>query len=228
MDFSNYKFRASSAGYLMVRPRNKKETLSESTKIYLRDIFIQETYGRHKQISSRAMEKGNYVEEDSLSLMSNYFGKLLLKNKKSYLNEFFKGTPDIVLSDKIADAKSSWDIFTFFNANGSNQKYFYQMQVYMDLTGLEIAYLFYCLNNAPEHLIVQEKTKQMYKLGLVGAEETEAYAAMEIQIDKNMTFDDIPKKERLKSFVYNYDKNVVDELKAKVVEARSYLNNLSL
>ena len=48
VDFSNYKFRASGLVNLMTNSRTKSDPLGESTKTYLRDIFIKEVYGREK------------------------------------------------------------------------------------------------------------------------------------------------------------------------------------
>lgn len=228
MDFSNYKFRCSSLGKLMTDSRNKTETLSETTKLYLLEIYIDKVYGRKRDISNKYTEKGLYCEEDSLNIATQNYGQLLIKNKEELDNEFIKGTPDIILKDKVIDIKSSWDIFTFAGSDGSNKDYYWQLQGYMWLTGQEKAELVYCLSNAPEHLIVNEKSKQMYYRGLIGQEGTPEFDEMEKTIDINMTFDDIDIKKRMKTFSFDYDLYGIEKLKERIIIAREYLNNLSL
>lgn len=225
MDFSKYKFRCSGLGQLMVNPKNKKELLSVTTKSYLRDIYIKEIYGREKDTTSKYTEKGLYVEEDSLGLMQQYYNRLLIKNKKTYENDYIKGTPDIVI-DRVVDAKSSWDIFTFYDADGNNKDYSWQLLGYMCLTEKVEADLAYCLNNAPEHLIVDEKQRQMYKRGLIGQEGNEKFIEMEAEIEKNMTFDDIPENKRIKVFSFNYDPEKITKLYERIEICRDYLSQI--
>lgn len=225
--FDKYLFRCSSLGKLMVNGRSKSDPLSETTKSYLMEIFIAEVYGRSRDISNKYMEKGILVEEDSLNLITNHYGKLFIKNKENLKNRFICGTPDII-DRKVIDAKSSWDIWTFAKADGSNTDYYWQLQGYMWLTGKGSADLIYCLNDSPEHLIFDEVRKQMYIRGLVGQEGTEAFEEMEKQVEKNMKFGDIPEKERVKVFKYKRNPEDIKKLKERVKEARSYLNKLSL
>jgi hypothetical protein len=226
MNFDNYKFRCSSLGKLMTDPRSKSETLSETTKAYLLEIYIDEVYGRRKDISNKYTEKGLYCEEDSLGLASLYTGKLLLKNKDKFENEYICGTPDIILADKIIDIKTKWDIWGFAGEDGSNKDYYYQLQGYMWLCDKQNAELVYCLTNAPEHLIVSEKKKQMYIRGLVDMYETPEFAEMEKEIDMNMTFDDIESKDRVKTFSFTADMEVIEKLQKRILEAREYLNSI--
>jgi len=88
MNFDNYKFRCSSLGKIMTNPRNKKDILSQTAKSYLMEVFIKEVYGREKDIYSEEMEKGNYTEQDSLTLIQHYYNDgLILKNQETIENE---------------------------------------------------------------------------------------------------------------------------------------------
>lgn len=225
--FDNHLFRASGVGYLMVNPKDKKEELSESTKTHLLDIYISETYGRRKVLSSPAMLKGNMVEEDSITLVTQQTGDLLLKNKKQLSNEFIKGSPDIVTADTVIDTKSSWDLYTFIKADGTDKMYYWQLQSYMWLTGKEKAKLAYCLVNSPAQQIYQEKRRAMYSLGLVDMEGTEEFDEMERQVELNMTFDDIPPEKRIKMFDFEYNPKDIELLKQRITNARLYLNQLA-
>ncbi len=223
MDYTNYKFRPSSIGKLMVNGRSKSDPLSETTKSYLLEIFIEEEYGRRKDITNKFMEKGILTEEDSLNLLTAHYKKLFIKNKEKLSNDFVTGTPDII-TDKIIDIKSSWDIWTFFKADGENKDYYWQLQAYMWLTGKTEADLVYCLNNSPEHLIFDEKRHQMYRLGLVDHEGTEDFNNMESEVEKNMKFDDIPADKRIKVFNFKYLPEDIEALKLRITECRNYLN----
>jgi len=114
------KFRCSGLGNLMVEPKLKSETLSETTKTYLREKYIFEKYKRSKFVESKYMTKGTEVEEESLTLLSIVTRKLYNKNEKLLWNDWIIGTPDTYEGDTIENAitiidiKSSWDIFTFF------------------------------------------------------------------------------------------------------------------
>lgn len=212
----------------MTNPRNKSETLSETTKTYLKQIFIEEKYGRKKEITNKYLTKGLLMEEDSLSLASEHYGKLLVKNKETLENSFVKGTPDIKMGDAgILDIKTSWNIFTFADADGTDKDYYWQLQGYMYLTNRTEADLAYCLVNAPEHLIVQEKSRRMYQLGLTD-DMHEAIEEMENEVEKEMKFDDIPAAERIKVYHFEFDPKGFIALEERVKAARSYLNTLSL
>lgn len=224
MDFSTYKFRASGVGNLMVEPRSKSESLSETTRTYLRDIYIKEVYGRSRDTSSKYTEKGLFVEEDSFNLMQKHFGKLLIKNKTHFENEFVKGTPDIVM-DNVKDAKSSWDMHTFFAADGTDKTYYWQLQTYMWLTDKDTADLCYCLNNSPEHLIVSEKNRRAWQKGLQDG--TPEFEEMELDVELNMKFDDIPAEKRIRIFSFDRDQEDIDRLIIKIEQAREYLNYMS-
>lgn len=226
MDFSNYKFRCSSLGYLMVNPRSKSETISETTKAHLRDVFIAEAYGRSYDIITKFMDKGNYAEEDSLTLVTQNLGKLLTKNKESLENDFVKGTPDIILAEKVIDIKTCWDMRTYIAKDQVEHNYYWQLQGYMWLTGKQKADLIYTLVNTPEHLIVQEKSRRMFQTGY--SEGTPEWAEEEERIDKWMTFDDVDPKLRMKVFSITRNDEDIAKLTQRIVDARNYLKTITL
>jgi len=224
-NFDNYKFRCSSLGKIMTPARSKKDVLSQTAKSYLKEVFIKEVYGREKDIYSEEMEKGNYTEQDSLTLIQHHYDNgLILKNQETVENEYIIGTPDIVTEDRIVDAKSSWDIWTFFNADGNNKDYEWQLKGYMMLKEKRKADLCYCLNNTPDWMMVSEKTRQMYRRHIEDG--SQDMLDMEARIEKNMIYDDIPEKERIKVFSFELTDEDIENIKSKVIEARKYLNEL--
>jgi hypothetical protein len=208
----------------MTNPRSKKESVSETTKSYLLEIYIAEVFGRDKEIESKFLDKGNYAEEDSLNLVTKVDDKLYIKNKERISNEFIIGTPDVIVEDKIIDIKTSWDIWTFAKADGSNKDYYWQLLGYMALTGKKKARLVYTLVNTPEHLIVSEKTRRMYKYMLEDG--SDEMALMEEQVEREMTFDDIDEKLRIKSFEFDYIQKDYDLLIERIASCRHYLNEI--
>jgi hypothetical protein len=163
-------FRCSSLGKLMVEPRGKSETLSESTKTHLVDVWVTNKYERHEEITSKYLDKGNEVEEDSITVVSRMTKQFLKKNTDHLKNEYIKGTPDLFLgeeinqAERIRDTKSSYSIFTFHRAINKelNIDYYWQGQGYMWLTGAKVCNIDYCLINTPYHIVEGELRKESY------------------------------------------------------------------
>lgn len=192
MKASNILFRCSSLGYLMTEARSKTETISETTKTNLVDIFTSEKYNRFTEISSKYLAKGNDVEEDSITLLSRLTKTFLKKNDEHLKNTHIKGTPDLFLgpeitkAERIRDTKSSWDIFTFNRAKNKplDTKYYWQGLGYMWLTNAQVCNIDYCLNNTPYHIIEGELRKESFK-----HDEGNTPNWIELQIISNHVYD---------------------------------------
>jgi len=136
-DFSEHKFHPSSLGKLMTPAKAKDDLLGETCKEALLEIWIEETYGRRKDITNKYMEKGTLQEEDSITLYSLVTKTFYKKNTDQVSNDFLIGTPDlykgetIMTAEEIKDIKTSWDaigqyyfiriflhIFTAWDAKG--------------------------------------------------------------------------------------------------------------
>src|SRR5689334_14038122 len=100
-NFDNYLFRCHALGLLMTEPKVKSETLSETTKTYLAECYVDHIYGRNKEIQSKFLEKGIAVEEDSITLLSRVKKKLYKKNSIRLKNEFVTGEPDLYEGESI-------------------------------------------------------------------------------------------------------------------------------
>ncbi len=244
-------FRASGTGLLMVEPKEKAARengeLSESTKTHLVDVFVSAKYGRNTDIQSRATNKGLMVEEDSITSYSRQSKRFLKKNEIKFSNKYICGTPDLFASEdmstlhfeeisgvwqykglqelEVIDVKSSWDIYTFFRSANStlNKRYYWQLQSYMALTGAKKATLAYCLINTPDALINDEKRKLMWKMNVISDTNPEYMVAGE-ELDRLMTYDDIPLSEKV--FTINIERNDEDILRLykKIEKCREYMN----
>ena len=196
-----FKARASSSGKLMTKPRSKSEVLSKTTKSYLEEWTKEQIYGVRKNIQSKYLTKGNEVEDDAINYASAEKGWLFAdKNEEYFEDEYFCGTPDVILEDKIIDIKSSWDCFSFplFYNGIPNKDYYYQLQTYMHLTGKRKAQLVYVLMNTPEELTFEE----------------------------SHDYTEINSKYRIKTFDIEYDEEVMQEMKLKVEQSREYIEQL--
>ena len=212
----------------MTAPRSKSETLSETAKSYLRQWWIEEKYGRRKEISSKFLEKGLKNEESGISLLNDFFLKngreiFLQKNEKSFEDDFLTGTPDLIFQKEVFDMKCSWDIFTFphFATECENKAYLYQLQGYMALTGLKKASLCYVLTDTPEPIIFDEARKISYKNGFGG----EISDELEELVRGKHTFQNVPLEEKIKIFEIQRDETVIAEIHEKVEECRKFLNS---
>ena len=198
-----FKARASSAGKLMTAPRNKSEVLSETTKSYIKEWLIEQIYGFRKEIKSKYIDKGNKLEDTAIDKAIEWLDlDFVMKNEDSFEDEYFTGTPDIITNDEILDTKCSWDAYSFplFDKELPNKDYFYQMQVYMHLTGKKKARVVYVLLNTPEELTWEEKHD----------------------------YSNMDKKYRIKDFVVEYDAEIIATLQEKVKEARKYIETINL
>ena len=219
-----FKIRASAIGKIMTEPRTKSETLSETCKTYLREWWVAEKYGRRKDFANKFTEKGNAVEEDSITLLSVADGVVYLKNEQYYSDSYITGTPDIVTDGEVIDIKSSWDIFTFHKSKLERKLdngYWWQVQGYMALTGKETARVVFCLVNTPKWLINEEKRRYAYRNG----DSIDITDGLD-EIDRNMTFSDIPPNERIATFYVTADPGSVAAIRQRVEQCREYLQGL--
>jgi len=199
----NFKVRASAAGKLMTKARSKTATLSKTTISYLEEYYKETLYGFRKEIKSKYLDKGNIMEDTAIDKTIEWldipFG---VKNEDFFEDEYFSGTPDLIVDGVVYDTKCSWDCFSFplFEKEIPTKDYFYQLQVYMHLTGVKKAVLVYVLLNTPESLTWEDP--------------------------KN--YDGVDKNLRIKTFDVEYDPEVIEELKKKVEEAREYLETIKI
>ncbi len=207
----------------MTNARSKSETLSKTCISYLDEWVKEQVYNRKKEVTTKYMEKGLKVEDDSLDFLGKELGLgMLLKNDKQYSNDFMQGTPDVCLNSLIIDVKNSWNPFTFplFESDVPNKDYYWQGQVYMNLTGADKFKLVYCLMDAPGDLIEKEANSFCYKEGLIMTE------SILSEYTKKMTYPDVDNKLKIK--VFNIDKNQedIDKIEERVKECQTYIDSL--
>ena len=196
-----FKIRASAAGKIMTNPRAKTELISETTKSYVKEYLISEIYGIRKQINNKYLSKGIWLEDEAIDKAIEWLDiPFALKNESYFKDDFFCGTPDLILDDEILDIKCSWDAFTFplFENEIPTKDYFYQLQVYMHLTRKRKAKLVYVLLNTPDELVYEEKH----------------------------SYDNMDKKYRIKTYEIEYSEDVIADLKERVTNIRTYIKTI--
>lgn len=224
-------FRCSKLGAIMTDPKSKSETLSETTKTYLREVYINLKYGRYKDFTSDAIKKGLATEEDALTLFSIQKMRQFNKNEEHLRNDYIMGTPDsyegnsILEATNIIDIKSAWDLFTFHDSKSEkvNKNYYWQMQGYMWLTGALTATLVYCLINTPDTLIQDQKRRLGWQMGLIDNEASQEYIDACANIDRNSIFDDIPNSERIFEIKIERNNEDIERLIERIIACRTYM-----
>lgn len=221
---NEFKIRCSSIGKIMTNPRYKSELISETAKTYCEEWIKSQVYNRRKEFVSKYTEKGLVMEDNSIDFAAEMLGYgVLFKNDKFFENDFMSGTPDIIGTTSILEIKSSWDCFTFplLETEIPSKDYFYQMQGYMNLTGLKSAILVYCLMDTPQHLIEREARNYCFNNG---------FGQLDISVyddyKKKMTYPDIDNKYKIKTFEVSYEPEIIEQINQRVLLCRDYINSI--
>ena len=184
-------------------------------------------FGRRKEITTKQMEKGTDVENESIEIYSDVTGQKYIKNDLRHENDWISGEFDLEQpdDDKIIDIKSSWDLFTFpmFKTKLDNNIYKWQVKAYAWLTGRTKGEVAYVLTNTPENIIQDEIFRFGRNNGMI-----DVPLKIEKEIRKQHTYDDIPYKFRVKRFEVEIEPEKDAEIiKIAVETARQYLIELS-
>lgn len=150
-----HKFRASSLAEIMTDPKSKTEVLSAGAKTVIEKIAKQFVYGYDEIVTSKYMEKGLMVEDQSIELYNEVFFTSHKKKTERKTNNWITGECDIFTPEKIIDIKSSWSLQTFpATSDAAHDKtYEWQGRAYMWLWDVDSFEVAFCLVNTPEELI---------------------------------------------------------------------------
>jgi hypothetical protein len=232
MEKRKYLESPSQAGRIMTNPRSKSEVLSETCKTRIEEKFIEDQFGVKKSFWSKETNKGLECEEESIKFLAkqkDLFGAK--KNETRFENETFIGTPDLIFNGVVYDIKTSWSLFTFpmFDDEIPTKDYIFQLQAYLNLTGLKKAKLVYVLTNATEEMIQDElyrrclRAKVFDKSPEIAAKMEEE---LEAQVRKEMTFDHVPAELRIKCFDLEYSEEIIEQMKARVALCQEHYDTL--
>lgn len=175
--------------------------LSVTCKKRLVKIYAKAFHDREEDITSKYLEKGIEVEEDSMTTYSRVKKKFFKKNETNLTNKFTSGTPDffegptddIMEAEEIIDVKSSWSLITFLNSKLDkkvNHDYEWQGHTYLGLIPKAKRFrLAYVLSNSPAKNILDEKHKLQFMLGVIDPEVDPEYIRLCQKIERNHIFD---------------------------------------
>lgn len=197
----NFKIRASAAGQIITNPQKKDALLSKTTESYVFDWLKESIYGVRKEIKNKYLSKGLALEDEAIDKAIEWLDlPFVLKNEQHFEDGYFCGTPDLITEDRIFDIKCSWNCFTFplFEKEIPTKDYFYQLQVYMHLTGRKKATLVYVLLNTPEELHWEEQHN----------------------------YDSLDKQYRIKTFDVDYQPEIIEDLQNRVLKIIDFIQTI--
>ena len=200
MEIKEFKIRCSAISKIMTNPRSKAETLSETCKSYLEEWLKEQIYETRKEISSKYLSKGSEVEALAVDYYATERGLgFILQNIDHFEDDYFTGTPDLILPNEVIEMKASWDCFTFpLFDNEPDKGYWMQANGYMHLTGRTKAKLVYTLQNTPD----------------------------ELEYNEPVSYDHLPSKLRIKEFEFDYDQEFINDVIERVKLCRIYIESL--
>lgn len=213
----------------LIAKRDAPPTLGDTCISYLKEVYVYKKYGKEPMGGSQRSVytiKGKSVEDESILMLGRLDGREYEKNTERKNDDYFTGESDIAPAavDFIKDIKSSWDFATMLSVIGKplNPLYYSQGQVYLHLWGRKYYEVCYCLVNMPQELIEGEKRKIFYAMNPVSDQSPEYLKEIE-KLENAWTFDDVPIRERVVRFGFEYDPTIIDKLKKKWDACREWL-----
>jgi len=177
--------------------RHANPELPDGAKTYVREWFIEQRYGVRREVKSKQMDKGNAAEAAALE---RYAGEWAEKNTEFFEDEWMTGTPDLLIRGIVADIKCPFDPYTFpyFEATLPEPDYWWQLQIYMNLTKCPCAELVYCMEDTPARG----------------------------DWDETVVYDMIPPAERMRIYKVERSDKAIQELIERVKMCRAYAETL--
>lgn len=231
MNWNEIKIRCSALSSLFTEPQSKEDKaagrLSATAKKYLHKIYVEELWGKRRDITSKEMEKGILCEPSAIEMLSLLDDATYEKNEEQRENDFLKGTADIITETEIFDVKCSYDAETFIPniTEALNKDYKYQMQGYLHLWDKPQGRVRYCLISAPIEILKRELYYLFNKLNCA-TEESPEYIMAAADVNFNLTFDEIPIEHRVIDIIVERDAEIIAAIPSKVAKAREYLAEL--
>lgn len=231
-DFSNVLIRCSSLGCLFTEPRDKKAKeageLSATAKKHLVRVYIQEVWNRRRDITTKQMDKGKLCQDAATLIFSRIDGRFYETNTERRSDDWITGEMDIIPQEDLGiDIKCSWDHETFADnlISDLDDGYLYQAQGYMKLWNLSRFKVSFCLVSAPESILYRERQKLLNNMNVISDESPEFLEAWD-EMERNLTFEDIPIHQRVYSFFIERNDEIIEQIPQKVQKAREFLAQL--
>jgi hypothetical protein len=173
------------------------------------------------------MLKGILNEEQGITMLALHLGMMLKKNEHRFDNTHLQGVPDVPHDEIVYDIKCSTDIFTFAECDVTNDNE-WQMISYMDLLGLKQSAVVYVLTDTPEEIIHNQVRSILWKTAEKSEPGEARYDEIFKGLKKELTYPDIPSKDRIKIFPVEYDGAKIEALYKRVELSQEFYRNLTL
>ena len=208
--------------------------LSAAGKKYLLSRYSWEKYNRGtlpSEQKSSYLIKGNELEGDAIDFISKRDNTDYQRQEEFTNNGFIYGKADVLRPDGnlVIDVKVSWSIHSFLphNINKLNEKYWWQMQGYMDIYDVNVGQVRYILLNTPPTLVERERIKYTEKY-MLGEIDSEAYEEAMERLDLCYDYSKIPEKRRIITFEISREKEIADFIYKKVNRCRIWLHEYDI
>lgn len=193
----------------------------------IRSLWLYNEHGYEEPLVTPEILKGLMCEEEAISVLTLQLpGPFRVKNDRQYKNDWFTGTPDLVLDDAVEDIKCSWTLKTFFDVQHPSSLYYAQGQVYMDLTGRNTFRLCHVLLDTPPELVQDEQLRMYYRFRC--DEEDPRYIEAYNTIERMHKVSHIPEDQRVKVFTIQREEMYLAKLRKRVEQAESVYRTLRL
>ena len=219
------------------RAESEKEhfVLCKANEAVLKKIYSREKYKKYIQNISKdyapQLLNGTLSENESLKLASEVLSINFKVNKQLVSNNFIKGKMDAYTGRSIYKAKSVVDVKTasnyesfldFIDTTEEKTKYYWQIMGYLSLTGAKYGSIIHCCVNYHPSIINQEISKYLLRIrGLDIPSEVVDFNTDRIR--NNLTFDNIPKSERIIEVKIKRNDDDIQLIKDKVLLFRTFL-----
>lgn len=210
------------------------DTLTSSAKSVFIDVYAWNKY-RKRPISASneatAIQKGGIAECESIKLLSEYYKKPFVKNRKRYKNKYLTGIPDIIHQSRgkktVIEVKTSVDLLSFMDNYDKKLSfdYFFQILSYMELVGAKDGMVCFCLVNLPPEMIEKHIRTIRSKCFLAGNSDERTEEIVK-EFQDSMYFDDLPIKRRVISIPVKADHDLMKKVYKRVEYGRKWLKKL--
>ncbi|MTB53067.1 hypothetical protein [Lewinella sp. W8] len=207
----------------LLEKANAPVEIGATTKTIAQTWGKSQIYGNRKEFSTKHTIRGTISEDQSIDLLRSYLNDPFLDKYQGpeRVDDYKRGTCDVLLPKTwVWDVKTPYDEFTFplFSDEEFNKDYMYQLNGYGDLYGREKLGLAYCLVDAPDEIIEFEARKYARMKGVSVDEE------IWTKIKKRYTFSHLPMALRIRTWTFDLDRELIEDVHLQVERTREYLN----
>jgi len=212
----------------LIAKRDGEFEFGATAMSYIRSCWLRDKYGYDEPLVSNEILKGLMCEDDIIDVLSRCIpGGYRVKNEESFEDDYFTGTPDVVLDDYIEDVKCSWTLRTFVETTRPDNLYYAQGQVYMALTGRKRFRLAHVLVDTPKELLDEEMKRLYFRFNC--DEDNPHYKALIKKVEAmHLCEKKIPEGQRVKTFEFERNDHYLDTLRLRVEQARVAYSSMSL